>query len=164
MDIALFRFINDLAGQWGGLDFIGRFSASWLIWIMVAALLVIFGLRKHTAFVAFYAAVVGYLLNIAIGFIFFRARPFVTLPDSHLLVWKEATEKSFPSDHATVAFAIAFAVYLVNRQWGIVFLVAALLVGLGRIFVGVHYPSDVLTGAVMGIILANIADYHVRPK
>ena len=59
-------------------------------------------------------------------------------------------DPSFPSDHAAVAFAIAFGVLAFSRRAGILFLAAATLISLSRIALGLHYPSDVLAGALVG--------------
>ena len=57
-------------------------------------------------------------------------------------------DPSFPSDHAAAAFAIAFAILAFSRRAGMRFLVAATLIGLSRIALGLHYPSDVIAGRV----------------
>jgi undecaprenyl-diphosphatase len=62
---------------------------------------------------------------------------------------------SFPSDHATASFAIA-AAFVLHRVWrrGFILVAGALLICLSRVYVGTHYASDVLAGAVIGIIAA----------
>ena len=59
-------------------------------------------------------------------------------------------DPSFPSDHAAAAFAIAFAVLAFSRKAGIGFLLAATVIGLSRVALGLHYPSDVLAGILVG--------------
>jgi undecaprenyl-diphosphatase len=79
-----------------------------------------------------------------------RARPFVAHPSAR--VWgARSQDPSFPSDHASAAFAIAWSVLLYDRVAGAVFLAAAAAIAVGRVVVGVHYPSDVLAGALVGI-------------
>jgi undecaprenyl-diphosphatase len=68
---------------------------------------------------------------------------------THLLS-APSPDPSFPSDHAAVAFAIAFAVLAFSRRAGSVFLAAATLISLSRFALGLHYPSDVLAGALIG--------------
>jgi undecaprenyl-diphosphatase len=90
----------------------------------------------------------------AISEIVDRARPFVA--DSHgvHLFSAHAADPGFPSDHATAAFAIATAIVLRKRGWGIFALLAATVLSLGRVALGVHYPSDVLAGAALGAAAA----------
>lgn len=73
---------------------------------------------------------------------------------SHLII-ERSTDWSFPSDHATATFAIAAA--FLARRWGwrgLAFLIAAVLMSVSRVYVGTHYASDVLGGAVTGILAA----------
>jgi undecaprenyl-diphosphatase len=85
-----------------------------------------------------------------------RARPFVVDPHGVHLFSGHAADPGFPSDHATGAFAVAMAIYLRNRLWGTVALVAAAVLSVGRVAIGVHFPSDVLAGAVLGCGVALI--------
>jgi undecaprenyl-diphosphatase len=79
-----------------------------------------------------------------------RARPFVADPHGVHLFSGHAADPGFPSDHATAAFAIAVAILLRKRGWGIAALVAATVLAIGRVALGVHYPSDVIAGAALG--------------
>lgn len=83
-----------------------------------------------------------------------RARPFVADPGGVHLFSHHAADPGFPSDHATAAFAIAVAILLRKRGWGIVALVAAAIVSVGRVALGLHYPSDILAGALLGTAAA----------
>jgi undecaprenyl-diphosphatase len=83
-----------------------------------------------------------------------RARPFVADPGGVHLFSHHAADPGFPSDHATAAFAIAVALLLRKRGWGIFALVAAAIVSVGRVALGLHYPSDVLAGALLGAAAA----------
>lgn len=83
-----------------------------------------------------------------------RPRPFVADPGRLHLFVSHSADASFPSDHATAAFAIAVAILLRKRAWGIAVLVLAAILSVGRVAVGVHYPSDVLAGAVLGAAAA----------
>lgn len=79
-----------------------------------------------------------------------RPRPFVEDPGAVHLLAAHAANASFPSDHATAAFAIAVAILLRNRRYGLLALGMAVVLAIGRVAVGVHYPSDVLAGAALG--------------
>jgi undecaprenyl-diphosphatase len=85
-----------------------------------------------------------------------RPRPFVADPAAIHLFVTHAADGGFPSDHATAAFAIATAVVLRERAAGVPLLVAATLVALGRVAIGVHYPTDVIAGALLGAAAAGI--------
>jgi undecaprenyl-diphosphatase len=79
-----------------------------------------------------------------------RPRPFVAHPSTVHLFTAHAADAGFPSDHATAAFAIAVAILLRNRRWGFVALAMATVLAVGRVAIGVHYPSDVVAGALLG--------------
>jgi undecaprenyl-diphosphatase len=83
-----------------------------------------------------------------------RPRPFVADPSGVHLFAHHAADPSFPSDHATAAFAIAVAIFLRDRRWGAVALTFASVLAVGRVAMGVHYPSDVLGGAALGAACA----------
>ena len=74
---------------------------------------------------------------------------------------------SFPSGHAAFFFALAMAVYFFNKKWGLVFFSAAILMTIARVISGVHYPTDILGGAVIGVATAYIVFYFaekIKPK
>jgi membrane-associated phospholipid phosphatase len=100
------------------------------------------------------AAAAAYLFNALVGLVWFRPRPFVSLRFVNQLIDVSPLNKSFPSDHAAVAFALACSMALVRPKWAWAALAAAAMVAFGRVLVGVHYPTDVLAGAVLGCLWA----------
>jgi undecaprenyl-diphosphatase len=78
-----------------------------------------------------------------------EARPYTALRDTLLLVHRSA-DGSFPSDHATMAGAVAAGLLLVSWRLGLVAAVAALLMAFTRVYVGAHYPVDVVAGLAFG--------------
>jgi undecaprenyl-diphosphatase len=122
--------------------------------VIVALLLLVPGARRGLARRAAVAAaastalalLVAHFLSSAID----RPRPFVAHPSTIHAFIAHAADPSFPSDHATAAFAIATAVALRLRAWGGILLVMAAVLAAGRVFLGVHYPTDVLAGAAIG--------------
>lgn len=95
---------------------------------------------------------------IALGFggllssLFYRDRPFVTHHVIQLI--NHAANASFPSDHATGAFVIASTIWLFRRKDGVIGLILAAGIAVSRIWTGVHYPSDVAVGALIGFMSA----------
>jgi undecaprenyl-diphosphatase len=157
LDYQLFHWANDLAARHDSLEdpLKAYVQASELVFAAgVVALFFVAGPRLRRAAVA-----AGFSAGLALGVAHFlaaavdRARPFVDHPHAHLFL-SHAPDPGFPSDHATGAFAIAFALVLRDRLTGIVALVLALLLSVGRVALGVHYPSDVFAGAVLGLSAA----------
>jgi undecaprenyl-diphosphatase len=102
----------------------------------------------------FAAAALGYVVAFVIHHLWSRPRPYLTHHIAH--PWSNATDPSFPSDHTTVSFAIAFAVLAFDLPAGVIFLAIAAIIAVGRLFIGAHYPSDVLAGLVIGLIVAGV--------
>jgi undecaprenyl-diphosphatase len=111
------------------------------------------------------SAGLGLLIAQAISHVWVRDRPFIAHPSETLLLAAPSHEPSFPSDHAVAAFAIAFSVALVGgRRVGALFLAGATVVGVTRVFVGLHYPGDVAGGALVGLVAALIVFYGGRDR
>jgi undecaprenyl-diphosphatase len=108
------------------------------------------------------AAALGLLVNRLVTAGWHRDRPYQTHPGAH--VWgPHKTDPSFPSDHASASFAIAVAISLVDPVVGVAFLALALLITVGRVIVGEHYPGDVVAGALIGTASAIVVVYLARP-
>jgi undecaprenyl-diphosphatase len=102
----------------------------------------------------FASAALAYAVAFVIHHAWSRPRPYASHHISH--PWSNTTDASFPSDHATVSFAIAFAILAFDTAAGVIFLVIAAIIAVGRLFIGAHYPSDVLAGLVIGLIAAGV--------
>ena len=90
-----------------------------------------------------------------------RARPCVALPDVHLLVNRKISP-SMPSAHAANFFAVAAFFGYFFRKYSIWFFIIAFLVGLSRVSIGVHYPFDILMGAILGMCCAYVVIFTWR--
>jgi len=96
------------------------------------------------------SAAVALLVNQLLAKIWHRARPYQA--HQHVHVWgARSHDPSLPSDHASAAFGIAYAVFLYDRLAGALFLAGAAAIAIGRVVVGVHYPGDVAAGALVGL-------------
>jgi undecaprenyl-diphosphatase len=117
---------------------------------------------KLTSACALAAAALALLLNQAIAKIWHRERPFAAHPSAH--VWgARSRDPSFPSDHASAAFGIAFTVFLFDRVVGSLFLLGATIIAVGRVIVGAHYPADVVAGCLVGLGAALLVVRVARP-
>lgn len=158
VDQAIFGTLNSLAGVAPLFDTAVRFSAIYLIFAMIAGILAFVGIwaqknRQGAFFVLVLSFVSGFVARVVIAepvrILVARSRPYEVLPAVHQLV-DHAMGRSFPSGHATLAFAIAMAVFFVHRKAGVVFLGIAGVTSVSRVIAGVHWPSDILVGAVLG--------------
>ena len=134
----------------------GNFGAVWLVLLGVIA---VFGKRagRTVALAGLFALVLGHLASDVLKELTVRPRPFASLPDVRSLV-AEPSSYAFPSGHATSAFSAATGVVLAAKRslkrvpwsgWGMLVLAAA--ISYSRVYVGVHYPTDVLAGVGLGV-------------
>lgn len=105
---------------------------------------------RHGVVAAGMSAAFALALAQVIAHLWERPRPYIAHPgDAHLFI-AASHDPSFPSDHATAAFAIAVALLLRHRKAGILAVAMAVTLCVARVAVGTHYPGDVLAGAVLG--------------
>jgi undecaprenyl-diphosphatase len=154
LDYDLFRAINGLAGRSQTVDAIMVGCAKFLPVVFALALLGLWltwrPTNQRAAFLAGISALVALGVGQLIGLAFPRPRPYLA-HQVNLLISRTA-DTSFPSDHATLGFAVAVLVWRYNRPAGTVLLLLALVLAFARVFVGAHYASDVLGGAVLGTL------------
>ena len=86
-----------------------------------------------------------------------RTRPYYVLDYTPLI--PPVGDPSFPSGHTSASFAAATAIYCINKKWGIAAYLLAAVMGFSRLYLGVHFPTDVLFGAVVGMVAAKIVVY-----
>lgn len=159
LDETLTRLINAAAGQQGPFDQMVIWVSSLGVPILVALVALQWWRRKDRTFVRHIAVAAGlsFLLGLGLNQMILlfvhRTRPY-DAGVTHLLIPPSA-DWSLPSDHATATMAIA-AAFLLHRLWreGAFFLVAALLMMIARVYVGIHYAGDVLAGAATGLVAA----------
>lgn len=137
------------------------FLAGWLVWIEAAAVLLLLKrlpslARRQLLLAAATAVILALFVNTAISVFYFRLRPFAAL-DFLPQILVSPLSKSFPSDHAAVAFALAAVVFRRNAKIGRWLLLAAALVAFGRVLAGVHYLFDIAAGALVGGLSAMAA-------
>lgn len=124
------------------------FLAVYLIWIQIALLAFVY----KDAIRALIAGVIarGVFVEI-IRYFYHRPRPYIVQNIQPLL---DETSWSFPSGHAAFMFAVATIVFIKNRTLGVVMYVLAIATGISRVMAHVHWISDIIGGAVLGILVA----------
>lgn len=153
-EIEIIKGIQDLFQGSTGTSFL-IFCSRWLIFFLTIPV-ALTGLRKrhrglrHAAYRAAWAALVALVISLLLGMVFARVRPFRASDQINLLVSPPASTYSFPSSHASVAFAVAAALLYGDVSIGLLALLMAVFVAFGRVATGVHYPSDVFAGMLLG--------------
>jgi undecaprenyl-diphosphatase len=166
MNDTLLLLINGFAGRSELLDTLMVFIARDLVYIIFAIALICVGIllykeERKPVIYFFVTLAVSFLLLQLMSLLNVDHRPFM---DHHLTqLIPHAPGKSFPSDHTTVSTAIAVGVLFFTRfkKTGALLLLGAATIGLARIYVGVHYPADILGGLFTGI-LGGVAVYGVK--
>ncbi|MDX6453588.1 MAG: undecaprenyl-diphosphatase [Gaiellaceae bacterium] len=170
MDWRIYHSINDFVWRhhWLGTLF-KAIETYGTILIAVAAFALWFFARpggdrkwKLAAGSALGAAALGIVINRIIAALYHRDRPFISHPSAHVF-GPHKTDASMPSDHATAALAIAVAVLLIDTGVGLVFLALAVLIAVGRVIIGEHYPGDVLVSTVVALGAAFVVVRLGRP-
>ena len=147
--------------------FITSLGNAGLIWIVSA--LVMLGPRKtrKAGFLALCSLLVGFLItNLILKNAVARIRPYDAWPAIELLICPES-DYSFPSGHATSSFAAAVIYYrYLPKPFGMAACVLAALIALSRLYVGVHYPTDVICGVMIGIgaacLIIRLKERYIR--
>lgn len=158
MDYRLYHAINQFVADH---SWLGRSLSSVEKWAVPVVAVAIFALWllarpggerkwKLASASALASGALALPINQRIAQFWHRARPFATHPSAH--VWgSRSHDPSFPGDQASAAFGIAFAVFPFDRVAGGIFLAAAFLVGAGRVFIGAHYPADIIAWCLVGL-------------
>ncbi|GIO45852.1 MULTISPECIES: undecaprenyl-diphosphatase [Paenibacillus] len=98
------------------------------------------------------SACLAFGIGTILSHLFYRDRPFVTYQVHQMI--EHAANASFPSNHSIGSFVIAFSILLYRKKDGMIWMALAALIAFSRIWNGVHYPSDVLSGALIGIAVS----------
>jgi len=165
IDWTVLRFCNQLASQSPILSAITRVLVNEYV-VPTALALLLLALwfsgksavdreqNQRAVLSAIAAVVVVNVLIKLLNVVYYRPRPFAT--HTLKLLFYRPSDSSFPSNAAAVAFCIAISVWLSNRRVGLVMCIVGLLFALARMCSGVHYPSDILGGLLVGAFSAYI--------
>ncbi len=137
------------------LEFMTDLGNNGYVWIALAVLLMTIRKCRKAGLTTMLALVINVILaNGILKHLVQRPRPFDTYPDLQPLI-HEPTDWSFPSGHSSASFAAAFVLYhYMPKKFSIPALILATLIAFSRLYLGVHYPSDVIGGAAIGYLTA----------
>ncbi|WP_291490572.1 undecaprenyl-diphosphatase [Desulfurella sp.] len=158
----IFLAINNLSLlNIGILNFFCIFVALFSPYIYALGLVIVYlSNRKKQALCAFYVALIGLSINFLIGIFYYHPRPFVEGLGNLLI--PHAKDSSFPSDHATLAFAISFGFwYAKEKIISIMSFIFAIITGFARVFVGVHFPFDIVGSFFVAIVALTLLNAFV---
>jgi membrane-associated phospholipid phosphatase len=162
LDVSFFRALNDFCGWSPTLDrmvvhlevlkgslFMGAVGVLWY-WPDKDM-----PRRRETLVIMILAVALSLVVNRGVSMLVpYRERPMYSIgANAPTFEWHADLEhwSSFPSDNATYLFAIAASLWLISTWWGLFFAVFAAFAALARVYLGIHYPSDILVGALIGI-------------
>lgn len=144
LDSVMVKVFNDIVGAKGE------------IWLYLGILLLIVPKTRKVAVCLLSSYILAYFIGDGIlKDLIARQRPCMVDESVELLI-KRPTSFSCPSVHSMLAFASAGTIFWFNKKWSIPALVFAVLIGLSRMYFFVHFPTDVLFGAVLGFAVATI--------
>ena len=162
----IFDWIFGFAHRSMWLDQLGIFLADYLAYILIlSALVLIFtepGWKRRIFF--FSQMVIVFILGRgilveAIHFFYPVLRPFDALGFTPLV---PESGSAFPSGHATMFFGLAVVMFYINKKWGVWYFILAALMAVARVFAGVHWPFDVIAGALIGTACGILVHYLVE--
>lgn len=155
MDYSILAYISEkwrggsLDTVWKLFSLLGNYGA---VWIALAVLLLFFRKTRRAGLAMLIALGVGYAVgNVWLKELVMRPRPFVTHTDLTPLL-DPGDRWSFPSGHALSSFAAATALFFFHKKTGLLAYLLAACIAFSRLYASVHYPTDVLAGAVLGIL------------
>lgn len=155
----LFNLLFSFSHQFKWLDFLivvcAKYIAYFVVVAVICAIYYAWSNKKNNEAIlyilAFFSAGVGRVIAEGIRFFYHHMRPPTAL---NILPLFSETSYSFPSGHAVFFFALAMGVYFAHKKFGRILFVVAVIIGVSRVMAGVHWPFDILAGAILGIGVA----------
>lgn len=163
-EFGILYFLQSLHTPWWDMVMknITRLGDSGIFWILTGLVLFCFNKTRKMGFCVLLSLAGGLLLgNIFLKNIVARDRPCWIDPTVQLLI-ANPRDFSFPSGHAMASFEAAASIFFYKRRWGAAAIVLASLVAFSRLYLFVHFPSDVLVGLVLGVVIALVVHEGVE--
>lgn len=170
MNLDVFRLINNLAGKNSAFDTVMVFFSTYVPYIFMVTIAIVFILGavknreeyRKASVSTFVITVINLILAFIIGSIYYVDRPFVHNKVNLLIPHIE--DASFPSDHSTGTMSIALELGTYNKLLGVILTALSLVVGFSRVYVGNHYPADVIGAYIMVLITNYLYNLWLRTK
>ncbi len=159
MNHKIFKSINQLSGRYSPIDLLMIFISNKSRYVFIFVLVVMF-LRndsyKKASSNAMISAGISLIIHSFIKLFYFKPRPFMKRRVGILIPSK--MDSSFPSKHTLLAFAVSTSILFYQRVLGLIMWILSVLTGFSRVWVGHHYPSDIIGSAVIATITSLIVD------
>ncbi|MEH7123169.1 undecaprenyl-diphosphatase [Bacillus sp. JJ1532] len=163
MDFKILKSINQLSGRCYPIDLLMILISNRIRYLFIL-ILIFMWFRNYSNKIAsrnaLISAGISLLLNMLIKLFYFKQRPFVKRRVGILIPAK--LDSSFPSKHTLLVFAISTSIFLYERFIGSIMWILSILTGLSRIWVGHHYPSDIIGSALLGTLMSILIDKTAR--
>jgi undecaprenyl-diphosphatase len=160
MVFSVFKNINKLAGKWKALDVIAIFCARYLLYLMIVFLLLaaLFSRNWQMFLYPLSSGLFAAFVIDKIIYFFYKERRPAELINTKILI-PVPQNPSFPSRHASLLFGLSFCLFFYSIPLAIIFIICSCLVGIARVFCGVHWFHDILGGFTAGFLSAIITYY-----
>ncbi|MFC0271419.1 undecaprenyl-diphosphatase [Metabacillus herbersteinensis] len=163
MDYKMFKSINRLVGHYSLIDMLMILISNKVRYVFIIVLGLMWfrnNSNKKIVLNAVKSTVFTLLINTLIKLFYFKPRPFMKRRVGILIPSK--LDSSFPSKHTLLVFAVSTSIFLRERILGTILLGMSMLTGLSRIWVGHHYPSDIIGSAFIGSLTSVVIDKFSR--
>jgi len=145
------------------MPFITMFGDAGIFWIACAVVCIIFPKTRKMGLSMGVALLIGLLLcNVTLKPLIARPRPYVFFEHIAMYLTDGESDFSFPSGHTIASFEAAVAIFIRNKKLGVPAMVLAVLIAFSRLYLCVHYVSDVLASVILGTAIAFLGTWIVN--
>lgn len=165
MDEKWFKTINSLAGHNAIVDYLMILISKKVRFLFIFVLIFIWFRNysyKNVAIKTVISLLFALFINFLIKTVYFKPRPFMDRKVKLLIPSKK--DSSFPSKHTVLAFAFSTSIFLYKQVIGVIMGILSILTGFSRIWVGHHYPSDIIGSAFIGTITSIVLHKSIYQK